>query len=239
MNGCNWLQVAPRRIQIPYGAPKSTTRLDGIGAVVRIVLFRVSATYRSPFAFTAIPWGMLNRSQFAVPIHPGQPAIVVTTPPAVIFRIVWLLVSATYSVPVPSTAIPCGPPNRAALPVPSFDPNAPAWPASVVTTPAGVICRIVLLLESATYTVPAVSTATPSRTIESRGAAGAVGASDSSPPGPRASSRCRRVQFSGSCDCCWSATYTLPVLSTATPRGPLNRAALPVPSVLPRPARER
>ena len=70
VNVCNWLQVVPRRIQIPYGAPKSTTRLDGSGAVVRIVLFRVSATYRSPFAFTAIPWGVLNRSQFSAPDTP-------------------------------------------------------------------------------------------------------------------------------------------------------------------------
>ena len=84
--------------------PKSTTRLDGSGAVVRIVLFRVSATYRSPFAFTAIPWGVLNRPQFSVPIHPGQPAIVVTTAPAVIFRIVLCRCRR-------HTASPCRPPQ--------------------------------------------------------------------------------------------------------------------------------
>ena len=95
----------------------------------------------------------------------------------------------------------CGLPNRAALPVPSFDPNTPAWPASVVTTPAGVICRIVLL--------PCVGDIHRARgvhrhalrTIESRGATGAVGVPTRSPPGLQASSRCRRVQFSGSCDC--------------------------------------
>ena len=40
--------------------------------------------------------------------------------------------------------------------------GAARQPASVVTTPAGVILRIVLLPVSATYTLPALSTATPS-----------------------------------------------------------------------------
>src|SRR3954466_4133805 len=97
-----------------------------------------------------MPAGLLNRPQFSLPTHPGQPAIVVTTAPAVIFRIVLLPVSATYNVPVLSTVMADGPPNRAAAPVASVDPNCPAVPASVVTTPAGVTCRIVLLLLSVT-----------------------------------------------------------------------------------------
>src|SRR5688500_15998601 len=109
-----------------FPSPSKSPLLVLRAAFVRIVLLRVSATYRSPSAFTAIPWGELNRPQFSAPMHPLQPAIVVTTAPAVICRIIWLLVSATYSVPVPSTAIACGLPNRAALPVPSFDPNDPA-----------------------------------------------------------------------------------------------------------------
>jgi len=50
--------------------------------------------------------------------------------------------------------------NRAALPVPLALPEIRARPASVVTTPSGVSFRIVLLPASATYTLPALSTAT-------------------------------------------------------------------------------
>ena len=58
-----------------------------------------------------------------------------------------------------STASPRGLLNCAALPVPSLLPF-PSPPASVVTTPAGVIVRI-LPTPSATYTVPTLSTAIP------------------------------------------------------------------------------
>jgi hypothetical protein len=47
------------------------------------------------------------------------PASLVVTPAAVTLRILLLLVSATYTVPAPSTATPRGLLNRAALPVPS------------------------------------------------------------------------------------------------------------------------
>src|SRR5437016_963276 len=50
--------------------------------------------------------------------------------------------------------------NRAALPVPSVTPATPASPANVLTTPAGVIFRIVKLLLSATKKFPALSIAT-------------------------------------------------------------------------------
>src|SRR5205823_13648032 len=65
-------------------------------------------------------------------------------------RIVLLTVSATYTLPEESVATPSGLLNRAALPVPSALPPFPASPASVVTTPAGVILRIVVLSLSAT-----------------------------------------------------------------------------------------
>src|SRR3954468_23586475 len=55
--------------------------------------------------------------------------------------------------------MPSGPLNFAAVPVPSVWPDA-VWPANVVTTPAGVILRIMLLPSSATYTLPAGSNAT-------------------------------------------------------------------------------
>ena len=73
----------------------------------------------------------------------AMPASVVTAPAGVICRIVLLLVSATYTVPAVLTATPRGELNRAALPVPSVLPVFPARPANVVTTPLGVIFRIV------------------------------------------------------------------------------------------------
>src|SRR5262245_21915945 len=56
--------------------------------------------------------------------------------------------------------MPVGTEKRAALPVPSTDPVDPACPASVVTTPAGVIIRTVLLLPTCTYRLSAASIAT-------------------------------------------------------------------------------
>ena len=75
------------------------------------------------------------RSRRSLPGAP-PPASVVTTAAAVTWRILLLLVSATYNVPALSTATPRGPLNRAALPVPSVFPDVPARPASVVTTRA-------------------------------------------------------------------------------------------------------
>src|SRR5689334_16415978 len=53
-------------------------------------------------------------------------------------------------------------PKSAALPVPSAKPATPHCPAIVLTSPSGVILRIVVMPNgpSATYTVPSVSTAT-------------------------------------------------------------------------------
>jgi hypothetical protein len=52
-----------------------------------------------------------------VPNKPAEPANVETAPPGVIARIVWLLVSPTYTVPKLSTATPRGELNRAGLSV--------------------------------------------------------------------------------------------------------------------------
>ena len=49
-----------------------------------------------------------------------------------------------------SVAMPLGSRKRAAAPVASVEPLTPAVPASVVTSPAGVILRMVSLSESAT-----------------------------------------------------------------------------------------
>ena len=101
-----------------------------------------------------MPWGELKRAlvplALVVPERPGLPATVVTTPPAVILRIVWLPASQTKTLPEASTASPAGALKRAALPVASVAPVIPALPARVVTTPAGVILRIVWLPVSAT-----------------------------------------------------------------------------------------
>src|SRR5437660_206684 len=97
----------------------------------------------------------------ALPALPANPASVVTAPADVPLRIVWLIVSATQTVPAMSTAKPVGTLKRAALPVPSAPPALPANPASVVTTPADVTLRIVWLGESATKTLPALSAAKP------------------------------------------------------------------------------
>ena len=66
-----------------------------------------------------------------LPLEPAVPAKVVTTPALVTFRIVWLSVSATKTLPAVSTATPLGVSNLAAEPVPSVEPEEPAVPANV------------------------------------------------------------------------------------------------------------
>src|SRR5262245_40069127 len=100
----------------------------------------------------------------SLPVLPASPASVVTTPPGLILRMVWLPESATHTVHDKSSWTHAGHSNRAVLPlppVPSVLPVLPACPASVVTTPAGLILRMVWLPMSATYTLSDESTATP------------------------------------------------------------------------------
>src|SRR5262249_6980370 len=73
---------------------------------------------------------------------------------------VWLFWSATYTLFERSTATPSGRLTLAALPVPLMAPATPARPANVLTTPAGLILRIVLLPSSATYRLLDPSSAT-------------------------------------------------------------------------------
>ncbi len=63
--------------------------------------------------------------------------------------------------PAPSVVIFEGKLKRAAAPIPSVEPNNSAWPASVVTTPALSILRIVLFDASARYRLPAPSLTMP------------------------------------------------------------------------------
>src|SRR5689334_8297598 len=112
---------------------------------MRIVEFAESATYEVPELSSAIPWGQKNLALYpepsALPIE-GAPPMVLTEPP-VNFRIVPFPVSAMYSVPEVSLAIPPGSQKRAADAVPSIAPTPPGDPASKVTAPADVIFRIV------------------------------------------------------------------------------------------------
>src|SRR4030066_271092 len=111
----------------------------------------------------AIPSGELNRAvppaPSTDPVAPGVPAIVVTRPPAVTFRIVWLPESVTNRSP-PRAAIPPGNRNCAAGPVPSADPGVSRTPARVLTVPAEVTLRIVWFPVSVTNTL-SPTTATP------------------------------------------------------------------------------
>jgi hypothetical protein len=74
----------------------------------------------------------------ALPDEPAVPASVVTTPLGVTFRMVVLLVSATKTLPDPSTATPLGQEKRAAAPVPSTLPDEPAVPGSTTPRAAGL-----------------------------------------------------------------------------------------------------
>src|SRR6478609_9888666 len=105
-------------------------------------------------------------------------------------------------------------------------------PASVVTSPAGVILRITALSSSATYTLPALSTATPF---------GKLNRAALPEPSvlPKVSAWPARVVTVPSLVILRmvllpvSATYRLPLLSQATLRGLLNDAAAPTPLLLP------
>src|SRR5439155_322489 len=105
-------------------------------------------------------------------------------------------------------------------------------PASVVTTPAGVTFRIVLLPLSATKTLPELSTATPEGRLNR--AALPVPSSLPSSYHPASFVTTPADVTSRIFLLSLSATKTFPALSTPTPQGRSNRAALPVPPPLPR-----
>ena len=140
--------------------------------------------------------------------------------------------SATYTLPLASTATPNGYRNRAAAPVPSALPLLPVRPASVVTTPPDAIFRIARLFESATYTLPALSTATPAGPLK-RAAAPVPSAVPGLPAVPASVVTTPPDVIIRIVWLPVSPTYTLPAASTATPTGALKCAPSPVPSVLP------
>src|SRR6266699_7815 len=125
----------------------------------RMLLPPRAATYRLvPLLSMARPLGPLNVA--AVPMPSALPDALVVLPARMltrpeemtIRRMVLLLLSATYRlVPLLSMARPIGRLNRAAVPMPSALPDAPVvLPARVVTTPAGVIRRMLLFPPSTT-----------------------------------------------------------------------------------------
>lgn len=71
----------------------------------------------------------------------ASPASVATQPSSVEARIVWLRLSAMYSSPDASNAIPRGEKNRAPACVPSREPASSATPATVTTDPSGATRR--------------------------------------------------------------------------------------------------
>ena len=114
---------------------------------MRITLLKSSQTNTLSAASTVRPVGVLNAAAAPVPFVNAatpEPARVVTTPAGVTLRILLLPESATKTLPEPSMATPHGRKNDAAAPVASVLPCKPD-PASVVTTPAGVTLRIMLL----------------------------------------------------------------------------------------------
>ena len=82
----------------------------------------------------------------ALPITPAAPAMVETTPAGVILRMVWLGFQKHKRCLRYPPQYRRDSQNCAALPVPSALPLNAEVPASVVTTPAGVIFRIGIVL---------------------------------------------------------------------------------------------
>jgi len=148
------------------------------GVTTRTRLLLRSATHTLPVAASsARPHGRLNCADVPTPSAvpefcggmPGMPptdaappASVVTAPLATTtLRTALFDSSATYRVaPDASTATPRGLLNCAAAPAPSAKPDEPL-PASDVTAPAGVTTRTLWLPVSATYRLPAASSARP------------------------------------------------------------------------------
>ena len=101
---------------------------------LRTTLLWLSATNTFPLPSTATDVGWLNWAVVPVPSvvpeDPSDPASVVTTPAAVTLRITWLFLSATKRLPLESSASPYGWLKRAAVPVPSTEPDMLGAPAN-------------------------------------------------------------------------------------------------------------
>jgi hypothetical protein len=128
-----------------------------------MALLKESAMNKLPEVSNSRPIGNSNRADDLLPLTKPTspvPAKVVTTPDGVIKRITLFLLSETYTLFAESTATPCGSLKNAFMPVPSMKSAVPS-PASVYTTPPGVILRIRLPSESETYMLSFESIANP------------------------------------------------------------------------------
>ncbi len=163
---------------------------------------------------------------------PAVPANVVTLPPASIFRIVWLPLSATYRLPAVSPAMPRGALKRADANGPSADPGVPARPPTVVTTPADVARRIVWLPLSVTSRLLPLSMKSPA-TVTKRAAEPVPSAVPDWISEPAKVVTLPLVDDSRIAEP--SATKTLPALSAATLIGDVKRALSAAPSIAPGP----
>ena len=139
------LKIAPSAV--PAVEPARVVTTPACVTLRRRSLSR-SATTRSPLASKAIPLGEENDAAAPVPsARPGvpEPARVVTAPAAVILRIE--LLSVTKALPKESIAIADRSLNPAVAAGPSVSVPfvAGSVPTIVVTSPAGVTCRMLLL----------------------------------------------------------------------------------------------
>ena len=130
-------------------------------AILRMRLFPESPMKTFPAVSTATPRGALKEAPVPVPSANAAdplPARVLTTPPGVTLRMRLLAESATNTLPMESVDTPQQLPNEALVPAPSAKAAVPL-PASVDTTPPGVILR--MRLPSETRALPTESRARP------------------------------------------------------------------------------
>ena len=195
-------------------------------AILRMRLFPVSEMKTFPAVSTATPRGKLKAAFVPVPSANAAdplPAKVLTTPPGDTLRMRWLEESTTNTLPMESMDTPQGPLNEALVPAPSAKAAVPL-PASVDTTPPGVILR--MRLPSETRALPTESRARPTKN-ENKAPVPVPSAYPLEPPANVLTTplgvtlRTRKK----------SATKTCSLPSTAIAMGRKKEALVPAPSV--------
>ena len=139
-------------------------------------------------------------------------------------------VSPTYTLPELSTATPLGEKKSAIVPTPSKYPPIALPPASVMTVLFGKMARMQWLPESATYTFPEESTATPAGNLNFAEVPTPFMKPCELPASVVTSllREMRRMRLFVASD-----TIKLPDMSTAMPVGCQKRAEVPFPSAEP------
>ena len=132
------------------------------GEILRILLFRESATYMLRSGPSVTPIGSKKEAETPNPFARAglpEPATVETTPPGVMRLMRWFCVSATYKSNAALKARPTGFKNLDVVATPSAYPStlpANVGPANVVTTAPLATFRILLFNTSAQYRSPRV-----------------------------------------------------------------------------------